>query len=244
MKTRRLAAALAAALFAGAEGRAAALPFHATLRIDFQFLLDFDGTGTAVSDGAIGGAFDTLALPQSAAATPALFANVTDPAAAPIHGVVLTAVHNVAGTLARSAGGHLGGTMPLAGTMKVCLFAPCASAIANLVVPLGSPIVVATNNLPAGGQNTVHGAPWTTGTVMLATNLTYMGGAHGPASGTSTTFSPGGRIQLVAPARVISNLAIVPLVATLTIDFVPEPASGVLLGGGVALLAAIGRRAS
>jgi PEP-CTERM motif len=70
-----------------------------------------------------------------------------------------------------------------------------------------------------------------------------MGTAQGPASGTSTTFSPGGRVQLVVPVRMVSFMAVVPIVATLTIDFVPEPATGVLLGGGIAVLVgAAGRR--
>ena len=57
-------------------------------------------------------------------------------------------------------------------------------------------------------------------------------------------FAPGGRLQLVTPfyvASAIGALALVPGFATLTIQFVPEPAAFALLGGGIALLGAIGR---
>ena len=87
---------------------------------------------------------------------------VTDPAAAPVMGFILTA-HNAAGTI---MGG--GGPIPLAGVAKVCLFALCiAPPLANLTIPLG---VVGT-----GGAATVAtlvnvtaiGAPWTVGTVRM-----------------------------------------------------------------------------
>jgi hypothetical protein len=236
-------AALAWVLLAPATASAAALPFRATLEFAFSTLAPIvvTGTGTAVSDGPIGGAFQSLAIPAGAVATAGIVVPVTDPGAAPIQGVVLSA-SNPAATFDRSSGA-LGGTMPLQGILKVCLFEPCGAAIANLVVPLspfGAEVTVATNNALPGGTNTVFGAPWTTGT---ATNFSFtaMGSARGPASGASTTFSPGGRIRLVVPVVMLSNIAVVPARATFTIEFVPEPTTLVLLGGGIGALAIAGR---
>jgi hypothetical protein len=249
MRTRSASLLLALVLLsAAAKSGAAALPFHATLtfQVNPAFsgtpIVTIDGSGIATSTGPIGGAVQTLALPASAVVTPGLVVPLTDPAAQPIFGFRLEA-KNPTATFDR-ASGPLGGTMPLSGTFKVCLFAPCASAVANLVVPLapfGSAVNAAT--IGNGGINTVIGAPWTTGTASSPFGgFTTMGSAHGPASGASTTFSPGGRVKLIAPVRVETNLEPYMILATLTIDFVPEPATGVLLGGGIAVLVGAARR--
>jgi hypothetical protein len=243
---------VAALLFAidasyAAAAYAAALPFEATLVIQLTNTapVTVHGTGIAVSNAAIGGRVETLALPSAAIATDGLVVPVTDPAAAPIQGLQLT-MDNPAATFVRG-GGTLGGPMPLAGTFKVCLFGSCPTAVSNLIVPLtpfGSAVAVATSNAALGGMNTVYGAPWTTGTVAigLSPTVTTMGGAHGPLGGASSTFAPGGQIQLIVPVSIVSFNAIVPVITTLTLDFVPEPTTFVLLASGIVALGLGARR--
>jgi hypothetical protein len=235
---------LAGVLLAG-TAHAASLPFTATLAIQ---LAEFDpilipGAGTAILNGSAGGAhIDSLAL---AGAT---FAGgdtlpITDPSVFPVRGIDYD-VQNSAGSFTRGSGSRLGGVMPLLGSLRICLFGPCSTAIANLDVPLtlvGGP---GSYTQVGAVYLTVAGAPWTTGTATVASAATAMGLAHGPASGTSSTFAPGGRVQLVTPFVIASSLGALPILpgsATLTIQFLPEPATFALLAGGVALLGVIGR---
>jgi hypothetical protein len=172
------------------------------------------------------------------------FMPVTDPTVFPINGLLLDA-SNGAGTFTAISGGPPGGgAAPLGGVAKVCLFGPCNSAVANLTVPL--------ENVGAGGFDivtsavnvTIVGAPWTIGTAS-ASGLTGMGFAHGPATLTSSTAQPSGVVQLVTPIFVHSNIESMQTlqgIATLTLHFVPEPGTIVLLGAGILSLAASGRR--
>ena len=155
------------------------------------------------------------------------FASITDPGALPITGLLAT-VGNAPGTLVPSGGGSLGGSLPLAGAVRVCLFGQgaCDSPAANLSVPLtpigsgGHATVAAVVNL------TVFGAPWTSGTAAIG-SITRMGSAMGPASATGSTAQVGGRLQLVTPISITTNIGasvVLPAFAILTLHFVPEPA--------------------
>ena len=236
--------AAAAISLAASAAHAGALPFTASLSIQISTLqpIVLYGTGTAIANGSGGGAhINSLALAGSTFATAGLVVPVTDPVAFPIAGIELT-VQNGAGSFA-TAGGTLGGVMPLPGVAKICLFGTCASPAANLSAPLSAVGVGGYQNIGAAVNLTVVGAPWTTGTAAAGT-VTAMGMAYGPASATSSTFAPGGHLQLVTPFVIYSHVgasAVVPSFATLTIDFVPEPATLLLLGGGVAALCLAGR---
>jgi hypothetical protein len=104
----------------------------------------------------------------------------------------------------------------------------------------------------------VEAAPWTvkTATAIDQTddntglaafhNVTRMGFAHGPASGTTSTAQPSGVLQIVTPSQVRTNLSLgsnikVSAVAEMLIHFIPEPGLLLLLGSGVVGLVVLGR---
>lgn len=235
---------LAGVLLAGTS-HATALPFTTSLVIQIADLapIVIPGSGVAIVNGSAGGAhIDSLALAGGTFAGSDTIP-ITDPSVFPISGIDYD-VQNSAGDFTRAGGGSLGGVMPLIGSAKICLFGPCSAAVANLDVPLA--VVGGSGSYTQIGavSLTVAGAPWTTGTASVASAATVMGLAHGPASGTSSTFAPGGRLQLVTPfviASAIGALSIMPGSATLTFQFVPEPVTFALLAGGIALLGVIGR---
>jgi hypothetical protein len=72
------------------------------------------------------------------------------------------------------------------------------------------------------------------------------GFAHGPNSLASSTARVSGALQLVTVSKVFTNLTGTypkfPLVGILTLHFVPEPGTLMLLGSGVAALGVFARR--
>lgn len=245
----RLAPVLALLLASGAG--AAVLPFTGTLLVEVGAIVTgFAASGTATVNGSGGGAhIVSLSMGAGQFSTAALTTSVTDPGQFPIRGLQVT-LANGAGAFAETGMGELHGVMPLLGTAKVCLFAACESAVANLSVPLtvigAGGLVVATGPVAV----TVAGAPWTSGTatvqIPFVTTFTRMGFAHGPASLTGSTAAPGGSLSLVTPIYVSTNIAadnsIVVGFVTLTMHFVPEPSTLALGAGGLLLLVAAGRR--
>lgn len=242
-----LLAALFSLGFDGAPARAIVLPVEARMTIEIAQLTPvvFDSTGSAVVNGSGGGlSLSSLALGAGVLGGGPLLVPVTDPAAAPITGFVAD-VSNDAGTFG-TGGGGLGGVMPLVGEVRICFFGlgSCASPLANLSVPLGA-IGAGGADWSSGPVNlTVFGAPWTSGTAAVGV-ITRMGFAMGPASASGSTAQAGGRVQLVTPIYVTTNIgasAVVPAFATLTLHFVPEPASLACLAVGIAMLGWAGAR--
>jgi hypothetical protein len=203
------------------------------------------GAGVATVNGSSAGVhLDSFVLPASPFATTGLVVPVTDPGAFPIAGIAITA-HNGGGAFAGGTGtGTLGGSMPILGVAKVCLFGTCNAAPANLSVPL-SVVGVGGVVTATGAVNlTVAGAPWTSGTAAAGT-LSAMGFAHGPASLPSSTAQNSGIVRLVTPIFISTSLAsaaVVPAFGFLTLRFVPEPGTILLVGAGIIGLVAFGRR--
>jgi len=116
--------------------------------------------------------------------------------------------------------------------------------------------------ITVGGESairiSVEAAPWTvkTATAVDQTddntgagafhNVTRMGFAHGPASGTTSTAQPSGVLQIVTPSQVRTNLSLgssvkVATITELLIHFIPEPGLLLLIGSGIVGLVVLGR---
>ena len=203
-----------------------------------------------------------------ASATLAFQLSALPPAAFPGVGTTGTATSNLSATVGAgtSFNGTFTTTIPLSAApplsqlqVKVTSNAAVAftggstsalfSGIANVkafggVTLLGVPLKLGIANTttlgPTYGINiTAISAPWTVGTASINTGtatVTQMG---------SNGLSPAGfgTLVLVAPVKVITNIAgTLAAFGILTLTYVPEPGTLLLLGMGVAGLAAIGRR--
>jgi hypothetical protein len=234
-------------LVAPGDLRAASLPFSGTLSLEFgpttvisgRLVVSMTGAGTATASGSAQTA--TLGLPASPFSLSGYTVpvSVTDPGVFPIAGVVGNA-HNGTAAFSPTAGRGFGGVMPLAGSLKFCLFGTCGASnnIHNLSVPLTVVGDGGTRTAAGPIDVTVIGAPWTINTAQIGT-VTRMGAVSPATSG-----APSGQITLVTPIFIWTNLAGArPLTAfgVLSLHFVPEPATLVLLGCAVAGLAAAGR---
>lgn len=218
---------------------AVVLPVEAKLTFELATLPPLVSTsyGSATVNGSGGGiALSSLALAAGVVDAGPLLMPVTDPAQQPISGWIAD-VSNGTGSFA-TGGGVLGGVLPLAGLLRLCVFGSgsCLAPVANLSVPLNV-IGSGGSEWSTGAVNlTVFGAPWTSGTVSIGT-ITRMGYASGPASAAGSTAQTGGRLQLVTPVHISTNIGasvVIPSFATLTLHFVPEPTTALLLSAGIA----------
>jgi hypothetical protein len=174
-----------------------------------------------------------------------------------VQSVRLSGVANLSGVMAGLTGGPPGGgPMGLSGLAKICLFSAAACPGANVPVPLTP---TGANGLGVGGTQFIPGAvaltmvhmPWTVGNIAMTihtpnstvTTPSLPAGIQAPPSSTA---QPSGVLQLVTVSKVYTSLAgafpELPVYAILTLHFVPEPGTLLLLGSGVAGLAILGRR--
>jgi hypothetical protein len=181
-----------------------------------------------------------------------------------INSVIFTDVGNLAGSFTGISGGPpSGGTMGVSGIAKLCLSLATPGCIAHIPFPFaptagGAGFGIGGTRTVASGfghpRVTLKHAPWTIGqpTMTIHTpnsNVTTPapgGFAHGPASLTSSTARLSGALQLVTVTKAYTNITTafpeLPAVGILTLHFVPEPGTLLLLGSGVAALGVIGRR--
>jgi hypothetical protein len=233
--------ALALASPAGAD----LLPFTGTYAIQMGPYgpISVTGTGVATVNGSGGGAhLSTLGLPAHVFVASKLSTPIPGAVTgSPVPGIGLD-VDNGAGSV---SGAPLAGVLPFSGHARICLFEKCNNApVFNISVPLSIVGSGGTYNVALSIYITVSGAPWTEGTAAAGT-VTQMGLAHGPASGTSSTANASGVVRLVTPFTVSTNigaLAYLPSFAILTLHFVPEPGTLLLLSAGLVLTALAGRR--
>jgi hypothetical protein len=184
----------------------------------------------------------TISVAAGIASTTGFFVAVTGFPLNLITGIVVTAANGAGsfsvpapadGGPANIAGGAFGGIMPINGVVQV------KGALA-LNVPIS---VIGKGGVVSAGGIVVDGAPWTTGVGKVTTDGAVMGmfaaagTAAGPLGAASST------LTLVTPAHVnAAGLTRLPTFASLSLHFIPEPGTALLLGAGLAGLVAIGRK--
>ena len=247
---RKLLTFGAAALLAfGLAGPAHAVPtpFSGTLTVVLGTLPPITVATTGTANVTFSGSNITAISLAGGSFATSVVIPVTDPAAAPITQVAAN-VTNGAGSFSTIPGANINnnfvtnltgagsGPMAVQGVAKVGLF---PGPLANLSVPFTSGGV---NGVGLGGNLvtasafgvgvSVRGAPWTTGTASVGT-ATVMG------------FVSGNTVQLVSPTFISTTIgasAVLPAFAVLTLSFVPEPGTLLLLASGVAGLVLLGRK--
>lgn len=236
---------------------AQSLPYSATLEFQLGALDVFslggsgDGTSTATSVAIGPGANLTTStvIPITTVdkdgkvkfpLNPLVDVGLTGPAG-------LTAANFAAGG---GPGGGFGGDAGLAGNVRIGLFGVPPARV--LTVPLSVfGVEGASARTSTGGALqltiTAFGGGWTTGAVqVIGTTGPFRDQVLTEVSGFDNRTAGGaGTIVLVSPTLARTSLPgseNLPLVSTLTLSFVPEPGTALLLGSGVAGLALLRRR--
>jgi hypothetical protein len=234
---------LAVAMLAiGVTGTANASRLHydGTLTLELGTLPSIPAIGKGVAtvnnSGALGHLGDMrLKASRGGLGNQGVFVPVTDAAAAPIVGILITAslgtgtLGPVSGNVNSSVDPLSKAVLPIRGLAKVCLFSTaCGTALPLLLTQHTG--ATGTKGAGIGGILTIGGtspirisieaAPWTLktktsidqittpvgGTVKKYVNRTTMGFAHGPSTNTTSTALPSGVVQAITPMQVVTNL--------------------------------------
>jgi hypothetical protein len=266
-KLLSIAAAGLLTLGVAGSSSAAILGFAGSLEVQVATLdpIGITGVGAATVNGSGGlGHLDSFDIAAGVFAG-GQFLEITDPAASPIAALSAN-VSNGSGAFSAagtgSTSGIFGGQMGIPGSAIVCLFTSTCTGGA-IVVPF---TVNGTKGVGLGGSPTPHvtvgaaiaisvtGAGWTVNAAGAQsgpidgpfTTQFQTGFAHGPASGgLSSAANNSGVISLVTPVQVNTNIGpsgSLPVFGRLTLHFVPEPGTLLLIGSGIAGLAMLGRK--
>ena len=194
------------------------------------------GSNTSASLGA-GAAFATLV-------TTSFVANSTQPVSA----IYVYINNNTAGSFTGAVPGTVGGAALFTGMATVFVGGGPLAVIPLKIGAPGTSFVAVTKKGVCTFCLTAINASWTAGTGAITNVATALGGPLQNITvmgNNALTPLGGGTLTLVNPAKVITNLTgPIPLISTLTLTYaaIPEPGTLLLLGAGVAGLAAIGRR--
>jgi hypothetical protein len=184
------------------------LPFDATLTFDLlanpaipPFVSDRTGVAEVTPDA--GGVIQRIDFPGQVFETTSALIPVTDPNSFPF-GEIQWTFGNDAGLFQRRLDGF-GGSMPLHGNARICLFASCASGRGHVDVPLsviGRDATAFATSTGGGsfGNLTVVGAPWTTGPISVVSGF---GETPRIVSGSDQ----GAKLNLVTPIFVSTNIS-------------------------------------
>jgi hypothetical protein len=183
---------------------------------------------SGISGGAPIGPDNQMALGGGGFTICLLFANCVGPLPIPI-------------TINGTKGAGLGGTFTV-NTFADSGFKLSVEA-APWTIGVASIKSVSTARIPPNCQ---PGPGCQTNQPTYITNSVRTGFAHDPGSGTSSTAAISGRLQLVTPVRIETNLnppsATLAVWGILTLHTIPEPGLAILLGSGVAGLVLLGRQ--
>jgi hypothetical protein len=171
----------------------------------------------------------------------------------PIDGTFLTLTGHAVGSFVAGAGpgSGLGGPMTLGAQIRVTGYSGNVTLVRVPLSPAGQPGGFVSSTGGGGTLIRVYGTGWTTGVQTLMAPLTTIGGMTSTgnvATVTATgadlrTASGAGTLVLITPIYIRTNLAgDIPNFATLTLNYVPEPSTLLLVGLGMAGLALRGRK--
>lgn len=197
----------------------------------------------------ITGGFTTAGGNVTATSTNAIvgsdtFIGITN--AAPITRVQAILAGNNLGTLVPGAG-TAANALGIQGVANVVAYGGYVTLVAVPLTALGVP--GATFSFMGGGGSIIKftGNGWTTGTAMITLPTATLKGMTQAgvitAAGTNNLVGGVGQITFISPVLIRTNLAgDLPTFAALTLTFVPEPGTLMLIGAGIAGLAVYGRR--
>lgn len=251
MRTLLTALALGGALVAGQASAATLASASFSLRLfdpsgplDMSSLFPGAGaTGTATSNLAASLGGGTAFAGASSYPMPDTTWAYTYNPYTPFTEIEVHVTQNAGGTFAGTAPANVGGAHPFSGSIVFKGFG--GSTLLSVPLAVGSPN---TKHAISGGMSvTAIAAPWTAGTATLATPPSATFSLTASAMG-SNGLTPGGAgtLVLVTPLLIRTSPAYLPPTifgfGTLTLTYVPEPGTLLLLGMGVAALAVLQQR--